>query len=75
MAVETNLADTLKCNYVCATLIQQWPSPQPFSPQLMTPTKTRPHKPLLAEWTSDILSSSHPSKGLLDQSVRLYTYG
>ena len=23
---------------------------------LMTPTKTRPHKPMLAEWTSEILS-------------------
>ena len=25
---------------------------------LMTPTKTRPHKPMLAEWTSEILSLS-----------------
>ena len=24
----------------------------------MTPTKTRPHKPMLAEWTSEILSLS-----------------
>ena len=29
---------------------------QPFSFWLMTATKTRPHKPMLAEWTSDILS-------------------
>ena len=31
----------------------------------MTPTKTRPHKPMLAEWTSEILSLSLflPSKG------------
>ena len=25
---------------------------------LMIPTKTRPHKPMLAEWTSEILSLS-----------------
>ena len=25
---------------------------------LMTPTKTRPHKPMLAEWTSETLSLS-----------------
>ena len=25
---------------------------------IMTPTKTRPHKPMLAEWTSEILSLS-----------------
>ena len=25
----------------------------------MTPTKTRPHKPMLAEWTSEISSLSH----------------
>ena len=24
----------------------------------MTPTKTRPHKPMLAEWTSEVLSLS-----------------
>ena len=24
----------------------------------MTPTKTRPHEPMLAEWTSEILSLS-----------------
>ena len=24
----------------------------------MTPTKTRPHKPMLAEWTSELLSLS-----------------
>ena len=31
---------------------------QPFSTWLMIPTKTRPHKPMLAEWTSEILSLS-----------------
>ena len=29
---------------------------RPFSIWLMAPTKTRPHKPMLAEWTSEILS-------------------
>ena len=31
---------------------------QPFSTWLMTPTKTCPHKPMMAEWTSEILSIS-----------------
>ena len=29
-----------------------------FLPWLMTPTKTCPHKPMLAEWTSEFLSLS-----------------
>ena len=33
---------------------------QPFSTWLMTRTKTRPHKPMLAEWTSKSLSLSLP---------------
>ena len=31
----------------------------------MTPTKTRPHKPMLAEWTSEILSLSLMGSDLL----------
>ena len=31
---------------------------RPSSMWLMTPTKTRPHKPMLAEWASEILSLS-----------------
>ena len=33
----------------------------------MTPTKTRPHKPMLAEWTSEILSLSLSSAKFEDQ--------
>ena len=33
-----------------------------YSMWLMTPTKTRPHKPMLAEWTSEILSLSEICK-------------
>ena len=48
------------CSVLCGTRTRRlfataW---QPFSTWLMTPTKTRPHKPMLAEWTSEILSLS-----------------
>ena len=43
------------CSVLCGTRTRRlsaiaW---QPFSTWLMTPTKTRPHKPLLAVWTGD----------------------
>ena len=48
------------CSVLCGTRTRRlfataW---QPFSTWLMTPTKTRPHQPMLAEWTSEILSLS-----------------
>ena len=48
------------CSVLCGTRTRKlfaiaW---RPSSIWLMTPTKTRPHKPMLAEWTSEILSLS-----------------
>ena len=48
------------CSVLCGTRTRElfaiaW---RPSSIWLMTPTKTRPHKPMLAEWTSEILSLS-----------------
>ena len=42
----------------------------------MTPTKTRPHKPMLAEWTSEILSLSLSRlDGMVVLSSALYDSG
>ena len=41
-----------------ADLRDEYSPLRPSSMWLMTPTKTRPHKPMLAEWTSEILSLS-----------------
>ena len=48
------------CNVLCGTKTRRLSATvwQPFSTWLMTPTKTRPHKPMLAEWTSEIVSLS-----------------
>ena len=48
------------CSGLCGTRTRRlfanaW---QPFSTWLMIPTKTRRHEPMLAEWTSEILSLS-----------------
>ena len=46
------------CSVLCGTRTRKLSAiaQRPSSMWLMTPTKTRPHKPMLAEWTSEILS-------------------
>ena len=61
------------CSVLCGTRTRRLfaTSWQPFSTWLMTPTKTRPHKPILmlAEWTSEIVSLSVALSHLLLSAV------
>ena len=45
---------TVPCSVLCGIRTRRLSAiaQQPFSTWLMTPTKTRPHKPTLAEWTA-----------------------
>ena len=48
------------CSVLCGTRTRKLfaTAQRPFSIWLMTPTKMRPHKPMLAEWSSEMLSLS-----------------
>ena len=65
------------CSVLCGTRTRKLSAIayRPSSIWLMTPTKTPPHKPMLAEWTSEILSLSLTDPDILSCNVRTrYSY-